>query len=420
LASPETRFIITVSKGETGMNNTLTIIKGAQVFAPEKLGRMDVLTAGGRILSVEKEIRIEARGADVRIIPGKGKILLPGLVDTHVHICGGGGEGGFATRTPEIQLSQALSGGITSMVGVLGTDGTTRTISSLLAKAAGLTEEGIDTWALTGSYQIPARTLTGSVADDIILVDRIIGTGEICLADHRSSHPSADDLIRLISESRRGGMLSGKSGIVNIHMGDGEGGTALLLGIAETTDLPLSQLQPTHMNRNSRLLDEAAGYARKGGFLDITAYPAERHPGDKKVPAAEALKRLLDRGIDISRITFTTDAQGSLPRFDENGRLRGLTTGKSVSLLDAFREAVLSRNIPPELAVRVVSTNPAERYKLPGKGRIAPGWDADILMLNEPDLTLDSLYAKGELMVADGRPVRFGTFEETGSRTGSF
>jgi len=381
------------------------------VYAPDNLGRKDILIAGGRILSVEDSIGIEARGAEVRIVDGSGKILLPGLSDTHVHICGGGGEGGFATRTPEIRLSSILEGGITSIVGVLGTDGTTRTMSNLLGKAAGLTEEGIDTWVLTGSYQVPVRTLTGSVTDDIILVDRIIGTGEICLTDHRSSHPSAKVLSGVISDCRLGGMLSGKAGIVNIHMGDGPAGTALLRTIAETTDLPLSQLQPTHMNRNPRLFEEAVQWCLQGGFADFTTSTTRKFIEEGEVPAARALKIMLDRGVDISRLTFSSDAQGSLPLFDENNVLTGLTVGKSVSLLEAFREAVLSLDVPIELAVRAVSTNPAERYKLPRKGRIEPGFDADLLLLNREDLTIDALYAKGEAMVESGKQLRFGTFE---------
>ena len=393
------------------MKQKLQIIQGAEIYAPEKLGNMDILFAGEKILAVEESIRLDASGIEVEIISGGGLILVPGLVDSHVHICGGGGEGGFSTRTPEIQLSSILKGGITSVVGVLGTDGTTRTMTNLLAKASGLTEEGINTWVMTGSYQIPVRTLTGSIPDDIILIEKILGTGEVSLSDHRSSHPDVNTFIKLVSDTRLGGMLSGKAGLVNIHMGDSRDTISLLLEAIETSDLPISQLQPTHMNRNPWLFNDAVLYSEKGGFLDFTTSTTPQFVEEGEIPAAEALKLILDKGIDISRISFSSDAQGSLPLFDDAGNLKGLTVGKSQSLLESFIEAVLKWGIPIEKAILPVSTTPAGRYKLPGKGKICAGYDADFLLLNKKDLTMNTLFARGKKMVDKGQVVSFGTFE---------
>lgn len=86
---------------------------------------------------------------------------------------------------------------MTTIVGCLGTDGCTRTMSNLLAKAKGLEEEGITTYVYTGSYQVPVRTLTGTIMDDIILLEKVVGTGEIALSDHRSSQPSKRNLPEL-------------------------------------------------------------------------------------------------------------------------------------------------------------------------------------------------------------------------------
>ena len=71
---------------------------------------------------------------------------MPGFIDGHVHMTGGGGEGGYATRTPELSLSDAIRGGVTTIVGCLGTDGVTRSLAALLAKARALDEEGISTF----------------------------------------------------------------------------------------------------------------------------------------------------------------------------------------------------------------------------------------------------------------------------------
>ena len=44
----------------------------------------------------------------------------------HSHITGGGGEAGPASRCPEARLSELLDAGITTVVGVIGTDTVTR------------------------------------------------------------------------------------------------------------------------------------------------------------------------------------------------------------------------------------------------------------------------------------------------------
>ena len=197
------------------------LIKNAKVYAPEDLGDMDVLTGGGQILKMGKDLPAET-AYGVEVIDGTGKVLMPGLIDAHVHILGGGGEGGARTRTPELALSDVVSGGVTTVVGCLGTDGCTRTMENLLAKAKGLDEEGITTYVYTGSYQVPARTLTGSIMDDIILLEKVVGTGEIAISDHRSSQPKKKEFARIVADTRVGGILSGKAGLVNIHMGYGK------------------------------------------------------------------------------------------------------------------------------------------------------------------------------------------------------
>ena len=199
----------------------MKLIQGAAVYAPEYLGVQDVLIEGSRIRKIADKIPV-AEAYEVQVIDGNGMLLFPGFIDGHVHILGGGGEGGYHTRTPEIMLTDITSGGVTTVVGCLGTDGTTRTMASLLAKARGLEEEGITAYIYTGSYQVPVRTLTGSILDDLVLIDKVVGCGEIALSDHRSSQPTCEEFARIVGDTRVGGILSGKAGLVNIHMGDGE------------------------------------------------------------------------------------------------------------------------------------------------------------------------------------------------------
>lgn len=223
------------------MNGAMKLIRNARLYAPEDLGCMDVLIGGGKILRIGESLPAE-EAYHVEVIDGAGKIMMPGLIDAHVHILGGGGEGGYRTRTPEIMLSDIICGGVTTVVGCLGTDGTTRTMTNLIAKARGLEEEGITAYIYTGSYQIPVRTLTGSVADDLILLDKVIGTGEIAISDHRSSQPTYEEFARIVADTRVGGILSGKAGIVNIHMGDGREQMDYLRRLLRESQIPASNM----------------------------------------------------------------------------------------------------------------------------------------------------------------------------------
>ena len=120
------------------------LIKNADVYAPEHLGTRDIFLAGGKIVAMAEKLDVTL--PDLEVIDAAGYIVAPGLVDQHIHITGGGGEGSFATRVPEIQLSQLTTAGTTTVIGLLGTDGVTRSMENLLAKARGLEEEGISTW----------------------------------------------------------------------------------------------------------------------------------------------------------------------------------------------------------------------------------------------------------------------------------
>lgn len=387
------------------------LIKNVQVYAPEKLGKKDVLIGGNKILTIAEKLP-EVLEYNVSCIDGTGKILIPGLIDTHVHILGGGGEGGPRTRTPEIMLSDILTAGVTTVIGCLGTDGCTRTMTNLLAKAQGLEEEGITSYIYTGSYQVPVRTLTGSIMDDLILLEKAVGSGEIAIADHRSSQPTQEDFAKLVAETRVGGILSGKAGIVNIHMGDGAEGLSYLRWVLKHTQIPASNMLPTHINRSEALLQDGIEYAKNyGGCIDLTTSMDPDAPGGHGIKASIALKQALDAGVFAEQITFSSDGQGSLPVFDENGMFAGLGVGKVMSLYQEFCDAVLKDGIRLEDALRVVTLNPAERLKLAEKGRIQENADADLVLLDQKTLEIYSVFAKGQKMMEAGRLLAKGTFE---------
>lgn len=389
----------------------LKLIKGALVYAPEYLGVQDILIADSRILKIDRDIPAE-EAYDVEVLDGTDKLLFPGFIDGHVHILGGGGEGGYHTRTPEIMLTDITLGGVTTVVGCLGTDGTTRSMASLLAKARGLEEEGISAYIYTGSYQIPVRTLTGSIVDDLILIDKVVGCGEIAISDHRSSQPTREEFARIAGDTRTGGILSGKAGLVNIHMGDGPRMLSYLRYVAEETEIPPSNMLPTHINRSTRLLKDGIDYAKSlGGYVDLTTSSDPDYLEEDEVKASTGLRLMLEQGVPDHQITFSSDGQGSIPVFDRDGVFLGLGVGKVTSLYREVRDAILTEKVDITKALKPVTENPASLLKLNRKGRIAPGKDADLVLAEKNSLNIHTVLAKGQIMVREGCAVRKGTFE---------
>ncbi len=372
----------------------LTLFKNAQIYAPQHLGRKDVLTGGKSILALADHIELPAE-MEVKMIDCTGLWLVPGLIDSHVHITGGGGEGGPASRMPELLLSMMLEAGVTTVIGCLGTDGITRSVESVLMKVKSLRAQGVSAWMYTGAYQVPPPSIIGDISKDIALFEEIIGVGEVAISDHRSSVPSIAELARIAAQARVAGMIAGKAGIVNMHMGDAQDPFRPIHEVVAQSQLGYKQFVPTHCNRNSYIFEDAKEYGKKG-YVDITtsSYP---YYADEEIKPSIALKQLLESGVPLGHITFTSDGCGSLPGFDpETGMLIKIEMGLPSSILRELKEAVLTDGIPLEQALQVATSNPADILKLPGKGHIREGYDADILVL-DPEFNIVHLMAMGKI-----------------------
>ena len=372
----------------------LTLIEGAEIHSPAPLGQQDLLVADGRIAWLGKGLTVPPDWPLVRV-DGRGRYLVPGLVDPLAHITGGGGEGGFAFRTPELAAREALSAGVTTLVAALGTDSLTRTPAQVLGKVREFRAAGVSAYMYTGSYHLPVKTLTGSVESDIMLIPEVLGVGELAISDHRSSAPTHDELARLVSEARVAGLLAGKSGVSFFHVGDGRGALAPLRALRDGTDIPLRQLYPTHCNRNPWLFVEAIDWGRAGGWVDLTTSSFPELLDDGEQLAAEALVALLESDVPADRISFSSDANASLPRFDSEGRLIELRCGQIASLWqECVRACALGVSF--EVALGVVTANPARALGLAGKGAIAVGQDADLLLIDPNTLAIQRVMSGGQ------------------------
>ena len=392
----------------------VTLIRNAKVYQPEYAGVKDILVLNGKIAAVGEKLKADFGGSvEAEELDAEGMAAVPGFIDSHEHIMGGGGEGGFATRTPEANLKDLVLNGITTVVGCIGTDSVARDMTALLAKAHALEAEGITAYAYTGSYRVPIQTLTDSLMKDIMMLDKVIGVGEVAVSDHRSSQPTFEEFARIAADARVAGMLSGKAGIVNVHLGDSARKMDLIERVIHETEIPASQFLPTHVNRNAALFDNCLELAKEGLTIDFTGNEDIDYWETicDEVRVCKGIRRLLDLGISSDRFTISSDGQGSMPVFNAAGEYQGIGIGKASCLLKEVRECVQKEGIPLEIAVKGITSNVASVLKLGAKGQLKAGFDADICLLAEDSLELMTVMAKGQFVVRDGVQQVFGTFE---------
>lgn len=388
------------------MDKMIKLIKNANVYAPEHIGMRDILICGGKITRMAETIEGYDLLPDVDVYDARGMIVAPGLIDLHVHITGGGGEQGPSSRVPEIALSELLLNGVTTCVSMLGTDGTSRSLENLLSKCKALNEEGMTCYMLTGAYQYPSPNLTGSVIRDIMLIDECIGC-KVAISDHRASNLSCDELIRLASDTRMGGLLSGKAGLLTMHVGLGRNMLNDVFFALDNTEIPVKTFFPTHMGRNIPLVSQGIKLTEMGGRIDITA----SDPAISDKSASEKIAYCLRNGAAPECITISSDGCGSQPRFNEKGECIGLDYTSPKVLLIELKNCVFKEEIPLETALMFLTSNPAHVIAKDGvKGCIAEGADADLVVLNE-DLDIVHVMAKGVHAADQGVALLKGRFE---------
>ncbi|MBL4773490.1 MAG: beta-aspartyl-peptidase, partial [Alcanivoracaceae bacterium] len=297
--------------------------------------------------------------------------------------------------------------GVTTVVGLLGTDDTTRNTSSVIAQVYALREEGLSAWCYTGGYHIPLNTLTGSVRKDIIHIEPIIGVGELAISDHRSSQPTFAEIARIAGDVHVAGLMTGKAGIVHFHLGDGKRGLDLLEKLLLETEIPPRVLNPTHCNRRIKLFKQACELTKKGVSIDITAFPA--NDSTDEYSAAESFKRFTDGGFDSSKFTVSSDGGGCLPHFDKQGELLHLDYGKC-TLLSAYLKELLDDGYPLQDVIKTLTSNVAKLLRLHKKGTIKIENDADLIILDNKN-EIESVMALGQWHKKNHQTIKFGSFE---------
>ncbi len=363
------------------------LIKNVEVFAPQSKGINDILLYGDKIVAVQPNITFTF--GDVTVIDGRGKKALPGFIDQHVHVTGGGGEGSFRSRVPELELSHAIENGVTTVVGLLGTDSTTRSVENLVAKTKGLNEDGLTAYCLTGAYEYPSPTVTGSVKKDVTFIKECLGV-KIAISDHRNSVITTQELARLAADVRQAALFSGKAGVVHMHTGRGKAGLSQVFDILEHTDVPAKHFRPTHC---ASQYNDAIRFANMGGFVDFTTH-------DNFAQVAKLLHQAMDNIENKENMTCSSDSNGSMPIWDEKREnMIGMGVGSMKTLYGCIKALITEEGVSLTDAISLITSNVAKALEIyPQKGCIAAQSDADLVLLDE-NLDIDTVFAKGRMMM---------------------
>ncbi len=383
------------------------LLQGGHVFDPEDRGTADLLILDERIVAVGLALPVPVGIGEGMTVDARDRIVLPGLIDGHLHVMGASGMNGPASRTTDLQVERIVGVGVTTVVSPLGADSLSRTIPALLARAAALTAEGISAFCYTGGWHWPIPTLTGDPQADLAFVDRVVGI-KVALSEALAPVYALDDLCRLAHAAYTGGRLAGKRAVLHAHIGDRPEGLAPLWDVHRRTGVPLDLLVATHVNRNPALWRQAQDYARAGGSIDLTGMQRPEYGHPHAIRPAQGIRDALAAGVPPGRITLSTDSGAAYPRLDAGGQALGQYMAGPDSILETLRELV-GEGLSWGQAVPFATRNVADLLGLPHKGRIAPGCDADLLLLS-PAGELDRVYARGRLMVEQGKPLVQGPF----------
>ncbi len=384
------------------------LLKGGHVFAPADCGVADILIVRNSIVDVGRDLATPTGVGPGDVIDLRGRVLLPGLIDGHIHVMGASGLGGPSTRTTDLQIDRIATAGVTTVVSPLGADSLSRDIPALLARAAALEWEGLNAFCYTGGWTVPVPTLSGDPQCDVAYIDRVLGI-KTAISEKLAPFLAIEDLCRLAHAAFTGGLLAGKRAVLHVHIGDHPDGLSPLEEAHRRTSIPRDRLVATHVNRNPDLWRQAIEYAKAGGSIDVTALQRSSAGHPHAVPPARAIRDALAAGVPPERLTLSTDSGAAYPVLDAAGQAIGQTMTGPDAILETIRELVQG-GLNWGRAAYCATQATADLLGLLRKGRLEPARHADVLVLSA-DGDIQHVFCRGRQLVEDGAPLVRGPFD---------
>jgi len=380
-----------------------TIIKGAEVYAPEELGIRDILIAGKKIVRIGKDIE-EPKGFECETVVAHGKIAYPGFIDIHIHSTGADDGQGPIGRTFDINWRDIVESGVTTAVGVQGGSIRVRSLEKLYVKTLELEMMGITSYMLTGCFKVPPPTLTGSIRKDVYLVEKVKGI-KTAISDPTTAHHTWRDLAAIASEVRIGASMARKGAITHVHVGRNPTRMDVMLEMVEETGLNPQHIVPTHVNRlTPDVIEQGIEYTKMNGVVDLSSLMRKEEGTLTGLKVEHTVKRMLDAGCSIENITVSSDGNVPMPIRDQDGKQVGLYIAPLDFTRREIRDIANNGVAPLGEALKMVTKNPARILGLKGKGEIKEGYDADIVIADSVEtMGIDKVYAKGKLQVDNGK-----------------
>ena len=377
----------------------------------------DLLIRGGTVGAAQADVAV-SDGAVVAVGPGlelraaeeldaSGLHVLPGVVDAHVHFNEPGRAGWEGIATGSAAL--AVGGGTTFVDMPLNAHPPTVDAASFRAKAAAAERASLTDFALWGglvpgnldrleelaglgvvgfkAFMAPSGIDDFEAADDATLLEgmaRAAGLG-LPVAVHAEDAELVTRLGRLaVAEGRTGWRDWCASRPVEAEL------TAIARAIGFAADTGCS-LHVVHVStaRGVRLVVEARArgvdvscetcphyLAFDEDDLERLGAVAKCAPPLRLAAEREALRAELRAGAIDLVASDHSPAPAALKEGDDAFAIWGGISGCQTLL-----QTLLGEELGPERVAALSARNPAERLRLPRKGRIEPGYDADLALV---------------------------------------
>jgi len=347
--------LISVAKGELPADLVLAKAKVVNVFTGE-VESGDVAIYGGRIAGVGRYSQAK------QVLDLEGKYLAPGLINGHTHIESSMLDIGQYARAVVPRGTSAVVTDLHEIANVCGLDG----IRYVLNYARRLPLELF----LTAPSCVPATHLETSGASispqDIRRILRwrgVIGLGEVM------NFP---------------GVIAGDEGVLSkINFARGKIVDGHAPGVAGK-DLTAYIAAGIYSDHESVSLDEAREKLRQGMWVMLREGSSEKN-----------LDALLPLVTDktYKRCMFVVDDRSCVDLLKDGD-------------IDAVVRKAIKRGLDPVRAIQLATINTADYFGLDRLGGIAPGYIANLIVVNDlSELQIEMVFHRGRLVAEKGKPL---------------